>query len=100
MQLLATSAMDAMKQVSPATWFKIAMAVVVVIVGVFVLRKLFGMNKMIMGVIGFVVCSIVFFSWVYNRNEPRFMTPIIERIAPFFPSAGSYQSKQQSPPKH
>ena len=92
--------MDAMKQVSPATWFKIAMAVVVVIVGVFVLRKLFGMNKMIMGVIGFVVCSIVFFSWVYNRNEPRFMTPIIERIAPFFPSAGSYQSKQQSPPKH
>ncbi len=47
----------------------------------------------------FVVCTVVFFSWVYNRNEPPFMTPLVQRIAPFFPSAGSYQSKQATPPK-
>ena len=32
-------------------------------------------------------------------SEPKFMTPIVEKIAPFFPSAGAYSSKQQSAPK-
>jgi hypothetical protein len=27
------------------------------------------------------------------------MTPIIEKVAPFFPSAGSYGAKQQQAPK-
>jgi hypothetical protein len=57
------------------------------------------MNKIIAGIALFVVCSVVFFSWVYNRNEPKFMTPIVERIAPFFPSAGAYNAKQQTTPK-
>jgi hypothetical protein len=47
----------------------------------------------------FVVGTVVFFSWVYNRNEPKFLTPIIEKIAPFFPSAGAYNAKQQTQPK-
>ena len=51
----------------------------------------------VVGVGVFVVVSIVFFSWIYNRNEPKWMTPVIEKIAPFFPSAGSYQDKQRSP---
>ena len=55
--------------------------------------------KIIAAVIVFVVCTVVFFSWVYNRNEPPFMTPLVQRIAPFFPSAGSYQSKQATTPK-
>ncbi len=57
------------------------------------------MNKIVAGVIVFVVVTVVFFSWVYNRNEPKFMTPIVEKIAPFFPSAGAYSSKQQTQPK-
>ena len=57
------------------------------------------MNKLIASIILFVAGTIVFFSWVYNRNEPKFMTPIVEKIAPFFPSAGSYASKQGTMPK-
>ena len=57
------------------------------------------MNKLIMSIVGFVVLTVVFFSWVYNRNEPKFMTPLVEKIAPFFPSAASYKDKQQSTPK-
>ena len=57
------------------------------------------MNKIIAAVIVFVVCTVVFFSWVYNRNEPAFLTPFVSRLAPFFPSAGSYASKQGTPVK-
>ena len=56
-------------------------------------------NKVVAGVVIFVVFTVVFFSWVYNRNEPKFLTPIVEKIAPFFPSAGAYEVKQKTTPK-
>jgi hypothetical protein len=45
-----------------------------------------------------VVVSILFFSWVYNRNEPKWLTPVVEKIAPFFPTAGAYNNKQHKGP--
>ena len=56
------------------------------------------MNKVIAGVLILVVGAVVFFSWVYNRNEPKFLTPIVRSVAPFFPSAGAYATKQQQAP--
>ncbi len=99
MTLFAASALDTLKTLPPATWLKIGIAVASLLAAVFILRKVAGMNKVIMGVVGFVVVTVVFFSWVYNRNEPKFMTPLIEKLAPFFPSAGSYNAKQQTSPK-
>jgi MFS superfamily sulfate permease-like transporter len=93
------SAADTLKQLPPQTWLKIGIGVAAFVVAVVVLRKVLKMNKVIMGVMVFVVGTVLFFSWVYNRNEPAFLTPIIEKVAPFFPSAGSYSSKQQSSPK-
>ena len=88
-----------MKTLPPDVWLKIGIGVASVVIAMFVFRRIMKLNKVIAGVVIFVVVTVVFFSWVYNRNEPRFMTPIVERIAPFFPSAGAYNSKQQSTPK-
>ncbi len=88
-----------MKTLPPDVWLKIGIGVAAVVIAMFVFRRIMKLNKVIAGVVIFVVVTVVFFSWVYNRNEPRFMTPIVERIAPFFPSAGAYNSKQQSTPK-
>jgi glucan phosphoethanolaminetransferase (alkaline phosphatase superfamily) len=99
MILFAVTAIEKMKTLPPAVWLKIGIAIAALVIAVFVLRKILRMNKVIAGVIVFVVVTIVFFSWVYNRNEPKFLTPLINRIAPFFPSAGSYNAKQQTPAK-
>ncbi len=99
MLLFAVAAIEKMKTLPPATWLKIGIAVAAFVIAVFVFRKIMRMNKVIAGVVVFVVFTVVFFSWVYNRNEPRFLTPMIDKIAPFFPSAGSYGAKQQSGPK-
>lgn len=98
MILFAASAIDTLKTLPPDTWMKIGIAVASLIIAVVVLRKLAGVNKIIMGVAIFVVVTVVFFSWIYNRNEPKFMTPIVEKLAPLFPAAGSYGSKQNSKP--
>jgi hypothetical protein len=99
MILFAVTAIEKAQALPPAVWLKIGIAVASVIIAVFVFRKVMRMNKVIAGIVVFVVCSVVFFSWVYNRNEPKFLTPLMDRIAPFFPSAGSYNAKQQTPAK-
>jgi xanthine/uracil/vitamin C permease (AzgA family) len=93
--LLATSALEKAQAIPAATWAKLGIAVAALIVAVVILRQIARMNKIMLGVISFVVLTVFFFSWVYNRNEPKWMTPVIEKIAPFFPSANSYQQKNR-----
>ena len=95
MMLLAVSAIDKLQNVPPTTWMKVGIGLAAVVLVVLVFQHVLKMNKIIMGVIVFVVGTIVFFSWVYNRNEPKWATPVVEKIAPFFPSAGAYQNKQK-----
>jgi len=99
MLLLAVTALEKAKSMKPEVWLKIGIAIVAFVAAILIFRRIMRMNKILAGVVVFVVCTVVFFSWVYNRNEPRFMTPIVEKIAPFFPSAGAYSSKQQGAPK-
>ena len=96
---LAVTALEKLKELPPDVWLKIGIGVAVFVAAIFLFRRIMKMNKIIGGIIAFVVCSVVFFSWVYNRNEPKFLTPIVEKIAPFFPSAGAYNSKQATTPK-
>ena len=99
MLLLAVTAVEKLKTLPPDVWLKIGIGVAVFIAAIFLFRRIMKMNKIIGGIIVFVVFTVVFFSWVYNRNEPKFLTPIVEKIAPFFPSAGAYANKQATTPK-
>lgn len=99
MLLLAVAALEKIKTLPPGVWVKIGVVIGAFIAAILILRRVMRMNKIIAGVIVFVVVTVVFFSWVYNRNEPKFLTPLVERVAPFFPSAGSYTSKQGTQPK-
>jgi hypothetical protein len=98
MLLLAVTALEKIKTLPPAIWLKIATAIAAFVLTIFLFRRVMKMNKIIASVVVFVVCTVVFFSWVYNRNEPKFMTPLVQKVAPFFPSAGAYSSKQGTTP--
>ena len=99
MILFAVTALEKMQTLKPEVWLKIGMAVAIFVAAIFLFRRIMRMNKIIAGIIIAVGSTVVFFSWVYNRNEPKFMTPIIQKIAPFFPSANAYDNKQASQPK-
>ena len=99
MLLLAVTALEKLQTLPPDVLLKIGIAVGGFIIAILVFRKIMKINKVIAGIVVFVVTTVVFFSWVYNRNEPKFLTPLVERIAPFFPSAGAYATKQGTTPK-
>lgn len=93
------TAVEKLKEVPPIFWMKVGFAVLAVIVAVVIMRKLARSNKIILTIVILVVLSIVGFSWIYDRNEPAWATPVVEKIAPFFPAKGAYNAKQQSTPK-
>jgi drug/metabolite transporter superfamily protein YnfA len=99
MVFLAVSTLEKLKAIPADVWLKLAAAMLVVVIIVIALRKLAQMNKVILGAVVFIGGAFLFFSWIYERNEPAFLTPIVNKIAPFFPSKDSYGTKQKSTPK-
>ena len=61
-------------------------------------QKVLKINKFVLGGVVFIGGGLVFFNWIYHRTEPKFLTPIVDRIAPFFPTAGAYETKQATTP--
>jgi hypothetical protein len=102
MYFLATAAanqtaLEKLKQIPTDFWIKVGIAVVAIIVLVILLRKLAGANKIILSVVVLVVVSIVGFNWIYERNEPEWASPIVEKLAQFFPAKDSYNANQKKP---
>ena len=81
-------------------WLKIGIAVLVLVGLVVAARKLAHVNKVVLAVILVIVFSTVGFNWIYQRNEPAWATPVVSKLADFFPSKGAYNDKQTKSPAH
>ncbi len=99
MLLLAVTAFEKLQTLPKDVWLKVGTGIAIFVGAIFLLRRILKMNKIIAGIIVFVGGTVFFFSLVFNRNEPQLLTPIVEKIAPFFPSAGAYNAKQATTPK-
>jgi hypothetical protein len=63
-----------------------------------VVQKVLNVNKFVLGGVAFVAVGLIWFNWIYHRTEPKFLTPMVDKIAPFFPSANAYDTKQAGTP--
>ncbi len=99
MSIFALTAMEKLQAVPASFWIKVGLVVLAIVAVVIVLRGVAGTNKVVLAVVAFMVFTIVGVNWIYERNEPKFMSPIIEKMAPFFPSKGAYANKQAQKPK-
>jgi len=71
---------------------------VAVILVFIIIQKVLKINKFVLGGVVFIGMGLIWFNWIYHRTEPKFLTPLVDRIAPFFPSAGAYETKQATTP--
>jgi hypothetical protein len=93
-----TTTLDKLKAVPPAFWGKVGLGILAVIVVFIVIQKVLKINKFVLGGAVFIGLGLLFFNWIYYRTEPKILTPLVERIAPFFPAAGAYNAKQSTTP--
>ena len=97
MQFLAAAAAskttaDRLKEIPTEFWIKIGIGVLILIAVVVALRKLAKVNKVVLGVVVFVVVSIIGFNWIYERNEPEWATPAVKWLANYFPTKEAIQA--------
>jgi hypothetical protein len=96
--LAANTALERIQAIPPAFWLKVGAVILAIIIVVIALRKLMNVNKFVVFGVIFVGGGIFWFNMLYNRTEPKFLTPLFDRIAPFFPTAGAYDNKQATTP--
>ena len=90
----ATTTADRLKDIPPEFWYKAGLGVLALIAVVFILRKVAKVNKVVLGIIVLLVASFTGFNWIYERNEPSWATPFVERVSHFFPTKGPQKQKE------
>jgi len=98
MLVLAVTVAEKLGKIPTEFWINLGLAVLLLVAIVIVLRKLAGANKVMLAVVGALVISVVGFNWIYERNEPKFLTPFVDKISGFFPTKAGYNAKQQKAP--
>jgi hypothetical protein len=91
----ATTTADKLRQIPNEFWLKLGIGIVAIVAVVVVLRKLAHVNKGLLALGVALVASIIGFNWIYERNEPRWATPVVEHLAGFFPSKGTQAKNRQ-----
>jgi hypothetical protein len=93
----AHTTLDKLKAVPPKFWLIIGGGCLAIVLLVTILRKIAHMNKIFVAIIVALVCALIGFNWIYARNEPKFLTPFVDKIAPWFPSNASAQPLKADP---
>mgnify|MGYP000748956654 CR=1 FL=1 len=68
------------------SWFPYALGVLGLLFAYSVFMSLKSLPKLVMYPIIMATCAIVFMNWVYNRNEPEILSPVVNMIAQFLPN--------------
>jgi uncharacterized membrane protein len=85
MLFFCISAIEKVRQLPAKDLANLGLIVLVLIVAIFIIKQAAKMNRFVLFMILLVTALVVGFTWVYQRNEPRFLTPLIDGIAPFLP---------------
>jgi len=86
----AVSAMQKLHRVPRENLINLGLGLLVLVVVIVLVKVAARVNKFVLFAILFVLVLVVGFTWVYERNEPKFLKPFIDSIAPFFPQRPHY----------
>lgn len=87
MLFFAVSVLEKIRHLPRKNLINLGLGILVLLVVVLLIKQARKMNKYVLLAIVVVTVAVLGFNWVYQRNEPKFLTPVIDIIAPFFPSA-------------
>jgi hypothetical protein len=80
------SAWEALQRIPKQAWINLALSVLVVLVVVRTWRTLKRLNDYAPFVALTLLGGLIFCYWVYERSEPRFLTPVVNIAAEFLPT--------------
>ncbi|MDR1789072.1 MAG: hypothetical protein LBR12_01730 [Opitutaceae bacterium] len=72
-------------------WLQLGLAALVI--GT-VLIVLWRMSRVVLTLVALGIVAYVAYTWCYERSEPAFMSPVVDRIVPYLPEIGGAAARQ------
>jgi MFS superfamily sulfate permease-like transporter len=86
MLYFAVSAIEKIRHLPKKNLVNLGLAALLVLVVIVLFKVAARMNKFVLGIIILVTLMVLMLTWVHERNEPKFLSPIIDAIAPYVPN--------------
>jgi hypothetical protein len=97
MLVFAAGTMEKLRHVPLKNLANLGLAILILVVAVFLIKRAAKMNRIILVIVGTMIVIVVTMTWVYQRNEPKVLSPVIDFVRPFFPSAPPPLSSRPEP---
>lgn len=81
--------MEKLERVPVEFWLKKFSIVAIFALSIVLMRSISQMNRVVLTISVTLIVTVLGFNWVFERNEPKVLTPAINFIASFFPSKGT-----------
>lgn len=85
MNNLLTALREAYQQLPEGDWLRFGILLLVLLSVLWLVRLVSKVNRYVLFVAFFFGSTFLMASWVHNRNEPSFMTPVVNALEPWFP---------------
>jgi len=77
---------QAFSQLPEGDWLRFGVLLLVLLTVLWMVRLVSKINRYVLLVAVFFGGTLLMASWVHNRNEPAFLTPVVDVVAPWFPA--------------
>lgn len=84
--------LDRLKRIPTDVWLNLVMWILAVVVIIRLWRALKRINDYAPYIAATLTAGVLFLTMVYYRNEPAFLTPVVDKLSHFFPA----KSKQEA----
>jgi len=84
---------DKLRAVPTQSWINLGICILAIVIVLRLWRGLKRFNDFAPWIAAGLAGSFILFYWVYERTEPPFMTPIVEKLTFFMPTK-AHQQKQ------
>jgi len=86
MLYFAVNAIEKLQHLPKKNLVNLGLAALIVVVVIVLIKLATRVNKFVLAMIILVTLMVLTLTWVHERNEPKFLTPMIDSIAPYIPN--------------
>lgn len=81
-----TAVWEKLRHIPGQTWLNLGLCVLTVVVVLRLWRTLKKFNDYAPWIVSMLAGVMLLSYWTYNRTEPRFLTPVVEKLTMFLPT--------------
>lgn len=90
--LLIFAALDKLRQIPLQFWINLGLCALALIIVVRFWRALREINSFMPWLATMIAGVMILSYWTYNRNEPRFLTPLVDKLTLVLPTKAKHEA--------